>query len=334
MSGWGNSIPILLAVMFLFSCQSKIELNPDEAIRALKVLDSDLTNISSKGQEHSAFIALDFLLNQATSPLSASFGMPSKLLKDSLTRMDDWDAKYTWDKDSLKFFKTSSGEDVEIIFPLTESQENNARFVISRFISQPSMSAQCFPSELSGVMEYQGKKIMEIEYKAEFEECWPSKIRCDISGDGFKGYCRMERTRKGNNGTINIRFEFDAAEKTILDGKIKSEIGYNESLIYTNTIEPDITLFDMNISGILDYGKVDPTSTDYIRSFNDNCQIVFQDLESGRKIGDFGLGKDESGELLEWVLYLSDGSKASLYNYILVFKKIMDYKYPDKKPTN
>lgn len=320
--------------MFLFSCQPKRELNADEAVRALKVLDSDLTNISSKGQEHPVFIALDFLLNQASSPLSTSFGIPGQLLKDSLISFEDWSAAYSWNKDSLEFFRTEPAEGINIFFPLMDGQDNNARFLISRFSCQPSLSASCFPAEVSGMMEYQGKEIMKIEYKVEFEEFWPSKMRCDISGEGFKGYIRLDRTRKGDDGTISIRFAFSAMGNTILDGKIKSEIGYNESLIYTKTIEPELILFDVNIHGKLDYGKVDPTSKDYIRSFNDNCHIIFQEAGSGHKIGNFGLGKDETGELLEWVLYLSDGSPASIYDYILVFRKIMDYKYPGTKHTN
>jgi hypothetical protein len=72
-----NISAFILAGMFLFSCQPKKELSPEEAIRSLKVLDSDLTNLVSKGQEHPSVIALDFLLNQATSPLSTSFGMPA-----------------------------------------------------------------------------------------------------------------------------------------------------------------------------------------------------------------------------------------------------------------
>jgi hypothetical protein len=329
-----NMSAMILAGMFLFSCQPKRDLNADEAIRALKVLDSDLTNISSKGQEHPGFIGLSFLLNQASSPLSITYGMPGQLLKDSVISFEDWRSKYLWDKDSLEFFKTQPAEDLEIIFPLEVSQENNARFFISRFSCLPSLSASCFPAEVSAMMEYLGKNVMEIEYEAEFEEQWPLKMRCDISGDDFKGYCRLERTRKGNNGTVIIRLAFSAMGNTILEGKIKSEIGYNESLIYIKTIEPDLTLFDLNIKGMLNYGQVDPTSEDYIRSFNDNCHIIFLEAASGRKIGNFGLGKDETGELLEWVLNLSDGSQASFDDYILVLRKIMDYKYPGKKQAN
>jgi hypothetical protein len=327
-------MPVLLAGMFLFACQPKRELNADEAVRALKVLDSDLTNITAKGQEHPAFTGLAFLFNQATSPLSSKSGMPEKLLKDSLINLIDWSGEYTWNKDSLKFHKTGPAKGLDIYFPLTAGLENNARFNISRYSSEPSMSANCFPAELSAIMENQGKKVLDIAYEAEFKEHWPSIMRFEISGDGFMGYCRLERTRNGNNGTIISRFAFRAEGKMILEGSIKFKIGYNESLIFINTIEPDLTFFDVNINGLLDYSKVDPTSKDYISSFNDNCHIIFQEAESGNKIGNFRLGKDETGKLLEWVLYLSDGSQASLYNYILVFKKIMDYKYPNQRQPN
>ena len=320
----------ILAGMFLLSCQPKKELSPDDAIRELKVLDSDLTNFVSKGQEHPSVIGLKFLISQATSPLSTTFGMPAALLKDSLRSLENWNGTYTWNKDSLKFFKSAPGKEVSIIFPLNGAGENDARLVISRYSSQPSMSARCFPAELLGILEYKGKEIMKMEYKCQFKDNWPSKINCEISGDGFEGFCHMERRRIGNDGSIIIRFDFSAEGKTILEGRIKSHIGYNENHIFTKTVEPHINLFDLNIHGSLDYSKIDPTGSDYINSFNSNCHIVFRDKRNRKIIGEFGLGKDKTGDLLEWVLKLSDGSEASLYEYILIFKKIMDYKYPNK----
>jgi hypothetical protein len=186
------------------------------------------------------------------------------------------------------------------------------------------MSAACFPAELLGIIEYAGKEIMEISYKAEFHEYWPSKMQFEISGDGFEGYCHMERRRMGDNGMIIIRFDFSAGGKTILEGKIKSTVGYSGNHLYVKTIEPDISLYDLKIDGMLDYGKVEPTSTDYIRSFNDNCHIIFREKTNSKIIGNFGLVKAENGDLPEWALNLSDGSQASLQNYILVFKKIIN----------
>lgn len=325
-----NMPAFILAGMFLLSCQPKKELSPEEAIKSLKVLDSDLSNLISQGQEHPSVIGLNFLLNQSTSPLSTDFGMPSILMKDSLKSLDRWKGTYTWNKDCLKFFRTATGEEVKIFFPMNGGETNDASFTISMYSSQPSMSANCFPAELLGIMEYKGKEIMKISYKAEFHEYWPSKIQCEISGDGFEGYCNMERRRNGDDGIIIIHFDFSAAGKNVTEGKIKTTIGYNGNHIYARTIEPDMNLFDLNISGILDYSKVDPTSTEYIQSFNDNCHIIFREKRDRKIIGNFGLGKEEGTELLEWVLYLSDGSKASLQNYILVFKKILDYKYPGK----
>lgn len=325
-----NISPFILAGIFLFSCQPKKELSPEEAIRTLKVLDSDLTNLVSKGQEHPSVIGLNFLLDQATSPLSTSYGMPALLLQDSLKNLEGWKGTYTWNKDALKFLKTASDKTVNIVFPLAGGELNDARCNISMYSSQPSMSAACFPSELLGTMEYKGKEIMKISYKAEILENWPSKIRLDLSGDGFEGYCHMERRRKGDDGIIIIRFDFSAAGKPVLQGKIKADIGYNGKEIFVKTFEPDIRIFDINIDGILDYRNVDPASAEYVRSFNDNCHIIFREKRNKKIIGTFGLGKGENVELPEWVLYLSDGSTASLKDYILVFKKLMDYKYPNK----
>jgi hypothetical protein len=325
---------MILAGIFLFSCHSKKALSPEDSIRALKVLNSDMTNITAAAKEQPAFMGLDFLFRQPSSPLSFLHGFPGRLVEDSLHNIESWNGKYVWNKDSLAFISNKPAEEINIIFPLDKSTENNAQFVFSKFECQPSLKISCFPAGFAALMESQGAEILKIKYKAEFEDEWPVNIQCEFNGEGLSGYIRMDRTRKEDNGTITVRFTFNANGFTIMEGSIKTEIGYNGSLIYAKVVEPDLTIFDVNITGHLDYGKVNPTSQDYIQSFNDNCHIIFRESGSGNKIGDFGLGKDETGELVEWVIYLSDGSIASFYDYLLVFKKLMDYKYPNKRQAS
>lgn len=327
-----NISALILAGMFLLSCQSGKELSPEDGIRSLKVLNSDLANILSAGQEQPAILGLDFLLQQASSPLSAIHGFPGQFARDSLQNLDAWNGRYEWNSDSLAFFLAEPAGEIIIDYPV-KGLENNARFTFSGYKCQPSMHMSCFPAEFTALMEYEGKEIFNIEYKAEFEDEWPLNMQFDLRGNGFNGYIRMDRTRDGASGTMTFRLSFKAKGFTIMEGTVKTEIGYNGSLIYFKVVEPDLTIFDMGIEGRLDYGKINPTSQDYIKSFNDNCHIIFREAGNGKKIGDFGLGTDETGELLEWAVYLSDGSMASLYDYLLVLKKIMDYKYPNKKQT-
>jgi hypothetical protein len=327
-------MPVFIAGMFLFGCQSKKALSPEESIRSLKVFNSDITNLSSAGREQAAFIGLDFLLHQASSPLSIIYGMPGKFAKDSLKGIDAWKGKYAWNNDSRSFLVIDTAGGITILFPIDGDSSNNARFIMSPFNCQHAMNLSCFPDEFTALMENKGKTILNIGYKAEYEDDWPLKMQSDIRGDGYAGFIRVDRTREGDRGAITFNVSLVVKDSSIIEGTIKVEIGYNDKQFYSRVIEPDLRVFDVRIKGWLDYGKVDPTSREYVKSFNDNCHIAFYESGSGKKIGDFGLGMDKTGQLLEWVLYLSDGSKASLYENILVFKKFMDYKYPNRQPVN
>jgi hypothetical protein len=324
-------MPVILTGMFLFSCQSDKDLSPEQSIRSLKVLNSDLTNMLSTAQQTPGFTGLDFLLQQPSSPFSVLYGIPGRFAKDSLQDIDKWNGRYEWNKDSMAFFLAGPAKEIKIDFPLDKGPENNARFTFTGYECQPSMLLSCFPAAFIALMEYQGNDILNIKYMAEFEDRLPINLKCEIEGDGFAGSITMDRTRDGDNGTMTFHLSFNAKGYTFIEGTVKTEIGYNGSLIYSKVIEPELTIFDTHIEGRLDYGKVNPTSQDYIKSFNENCHIVFREKTSGKKIGDFGLGKDQSGELLEWGVYLSDSSMASLYDYLLFFKKFMDYKYPNNK---
>jgi hypothetical protein len=269
---------------------------------------------------------------QPSSPLSAVGGIPGQFVRDSLPDLLAWNGRYDWDNDSLSFFRTGQASELIIGFPVN-SPSNNSVLTLSGYSSRPSMQLSYFPAEFTALMESAGKEALKVSYKADFQDEWPLSFQCELTGDGFAGMVKMNRTRNGDSGTLDFRFSLNANGFTLMEGTIKTEIGYNGVQIFFRRVEPYVTIFDTEISGHLDYGLVDPTSQDYIRSFNDNCHIIFSEAGSGKKIGDFGLGRDKSGELLEWVVYLSDGSQASLYDYLLVFKKFMDYKYPNKKQT-
>ncbi len=326
-------MPAFLAGMFLFGCQPRNSLAPDDSIKDIKALNSDLANLSSAVKEHPAFTALDFLVNEVSSPLSYLHGMPARFVKDSLPDLNYWKGSYTWNSDSLKFLRTDITDNIIIDFPLRKKEKNDTYLFLNAYKTSPALKLKCFPTEIEASLDYHDKPIMDLSYSAIVEEYWPSKIQMELTGKDFKGEARIERTRKGNEGTIDLRISVSANDYTFLHGSVLYEIGYNNDQFFARMIKPDLTIFDVDIKGYLDYGKVDPTSQDYVKSFNDNCYIAFYDSGSGKKIGDFGLGMDKTGQLLEWVLYLSDGSEASLYENILVFKKFMDYKYPNRQPV-
>jgi hypothetical protein len=327
-------MPVILVGMFLFSCHSGKNLSPEEGLKAIKVLNSDLTNLSSGIKENQAFSGLSFLLRESTSPLSSQNGLFGKWLNDTLSSLKNLAGLYTWNPDSLKFFKTGESEFIDIRFSDLNSKENNHRFLLSSFNCRSITCGLNFPIDLQGFMIYNEEEILTIKQHSDFKDELPGHVELLFKGKDFEGSLTADRTRDDNKGALDVAIDFRAAGHKIITGKIHAVIGYNGSQIYFRTYEPDLTVFDVKISGSLNYGKVDPTSKDYVSSFNDNCHIGFYDAGSGKKIGDFGIGPLKNNEQLGWVVYLSDGSPILLEEYLLVVEKIFNYKLSNKTPKN
>jgi hypothetical protein len=325
-------MPAILAGMFLLSCHSKNELSPEEAIRSLKVFNSDLTNLSSGIQENAAFTELGFLLSEPTSPLCSKNGLFGNWLNDTLTSMSSFSGSYTWT--ARRFLKTGESDNIDIRFPYQDSLKNDCHFRMNGFNCRQIAPGLCFPSEIQAIMTLEEENILTIEQSCTFEDGLPAHMDISLKGEEFEALIKAVRTRIDNKGALDISLEFRARGHDIIKGKVHAILGYNGSQMFYRTYEPDVTVFDVEISGILNYGKVDPTSKDYVKSFNDNCHIGFYDAGNGKKIGDFGISPLKDGERLGWVVYLSDGSPVFLEEYLLVVEKIFNYKLPNKTPIN
>jgi hypothetical protein len=319
----------LLAGILFVSCSRDKSLSPEEALRSIKALDSDLNNLVTSAEEQKPIQGLKYLMSEPSSPLNTTYGIPAFVVRDSFPGLDHWYGNYTWNTDSLKFIHSKGEENIRIAFSLDSAGKNDMSMVISRIGCHPFFSKPCFPDVFEALMKSGEDEILRISYSAEFQDQWPSEVRLELEGDRFHGNASITRSRKEDLGDIHAEFLFKVRSKEIFKGKIDYEVGYFEDQMFIRTVTPEFSLFDVDVSGKLDYTKVDPTSKDYINSFNNNCNIILTEHSNGKMIGKFGLGTDESGELLEWAVRMSDGSTASLYDYIILFRKIMDYKYPN-----
>ncbi len=321
---------ILFTGMLLFSCQSRQAMNPDQALNTIKVFDSDLTNLSDKTQQHTAFKAIDFLIRETSSPFNKKSGITGFVSSDSMPPIQQWYGRHTWDRDSLKFIYQPGQDGIEVFFPSDDQSLNDLLVVVPGIGCHPFFSKPCFPDNLNARLMQGKDEIFLLDYQSVFNGDYPEKINFNIDGVDFDGHFIANRTRVEKEGVVTAEFGWSVKGIPVLTGRIVFRIGYNENQIFVKTFEPDFTIFNIRVEGRLDYSRVDPTSKDYIASFNKNCHINLTERNSGRMIGKFGIGTDKSGELLEWIVLLTDGSSISLYDHVLAFRKVMDYKYPNE----
>jgi hypothetical protein len=320
-------MPVILAGMLLYSCHRENSLSPEDGLKAIKVLNSDLINLSNGIKENSAFTGLSYLLEEPTSPLSTKNGLIGLWLNDTLSSLRPFNGKYSWSEQG--FVKNTGSTNIDIDFQYPDSS-GKGNFSLSGFECRMIASALCFPTEIAAKMQKDGKEILAINGNSVFMEDLPAHAEFDIKGDDFDGSVKMDRTRKENTGTLDIAVKFSAQGHEIISGSVHAVIGYSGSQIYYRTYEPDISIFEVIISGKLDYGKVDPTSKEYVKSFNDQCRIGFFDSGSRKKIGDFGIAELKESELLGWAIFLSDGSQVILEDYLLILEKLFNHKLPNK----
>jgi hypothetical protein len=322
-------MPVILAGMILLSCHRDRNLNPEEALDVIKVLNSDITNLSDGIRGSDVFYGINFILSNPASPLSIENGLPAKWMKDSIAEAMAFKGIYLFD--STGSYNKENSENIEIKFPGQNSSLPLFEFLLKPFTCQEGYAGFCFPLEMQASMKKSNKEILTFNERSKLEDEWPEHLSIVFSGKDFSGEAKVDRTRKGNEGTLDLILEFKSGNKHILSGAIHYQIGYNGKQVYFNSYEPDIQVFNVLIRGKLDYGKVDPTSTDYIKSFNDNSHIYFTNARNRKIIGKLGLGMDKSGELLEWGVYPEKGPMISFYDNVILFRKLMDYKYPNKK---
>jgi hypothetical protein len=324
---------IIITAMLISSCQRPKALDPEEAVKAIKVLNSDLITLSDGIQDNPAFSALKFLVVEPSSPLSLENGFTGKWLNDTITSFNQYTGSYSWN-DSGFFQRSGNSDSIKINFSNRKTGLNECQFLMTSFNCRRLNTGLCFPADFKAIMTDEGEEILRINQNTDFQDNMRFYTELELIGDQFEATFKADRTRQGDNGTLDIHIDFRVRGHEIIAGTVKAEIGYSGNQFFFKTIKPDLAIFDVTIRGFLDYGKVDPTSKDYVNSFNDHCRIDFYDSKSGKKIGDFGIGKLKNGELLGWVIILDDGTQVFLEEYLLVVEKLFNYKLPDKRVEN
>lgn len=318
-----NSSFVFVIFVLLFSCQNKTY-NYDEAVRSLKVLNSDLMNLFLEAEEKEELKALNFLWAQESAPL------PSPGERFTLGRTYnpfDFNASsgiWIWNEDSAKFFRQEKTEKLIFNFPADNFAE--VRFLISDYKSVPISSRPEFPVKMNAHLWIDGNEKLTIEHSSTVENKMPLFIRTSISGSDFEMKGDFNRSRNGNSGRLDSRFYLEYLNRKLIQLQFDSEIGYSRMGYYFEKIDFKINLFSHLVTGNIDYGKIDPTSEDYATSFNSNSVIRIFEMPGKRKVGDIILHTLPDGELLDYFVKFSNGQMILVNEHLPVLDKILNLK--------
>lgn len=322
--GRRNLNPLFIVIfVLLFSCRNQ-SYTYDEAVRSLKVLNSDLTNLFLEADEKEELKALRFLWGQESAPLPSpgerfTLGKPYKPF-DFEASTGTW----IWNADSAKFLRKEIQNKLDFYFSAKDF--SNARFLVSQYESESVSSRPEFPVKMNAQLWIDGREKLTIEHAATVEDKMPLLIQTLVKGTDFEMSGNFNRTRSGNMGSIDSRFYLEYLTRKLIQFQFNSEIGYSRMGYYFDKIDFRINLFSHLVTGNIDYGRIDPTSEDYATSFNSNSVIQIFEMPGKRKVGDIVLHTLPDGELLDYHVKFSNGQMILVNEHLPVLDKILNLK--------
>jgi hypothetical protein len=314
---------IILMMVIFSSCRSG-NYSREDAIRSLKVLNSDFTGFFSQVGEREEIKVLKFIWNHDSVPLP----FPSeKFTSDKPWKPYDFESVkgvYRWDSLSRNFHKTAAVDKVRLVFSTPEA--GNGEFILNDFSSVPTSSRPEFPVRLNALLKMDGEEKMTVSHSAVVTDDLPQKIQTEVLTKDSKMVFRLGRTRENDKGKLNIQVFLENKGHRFIDTVVEAGIGYSRMGYFFEDIHLRMSFFNHRASGIIRYGKIDPTAKNYEDSFNANTDIKITEMPGNRLVGRLVIGKTGKGDLLDYFICFNDGSRALLSEYLPFLNKILNMK--------
>lgn len=313
---------LLLIIFSLTGCYQSF--NEQEAIRSLKVLNSDLTQFFIKSEELPEMEAFKILWSDSTAPLP--FPNEKFIFNQPYRSYDFQKSKGEYRQDSIhkKFIRI--GDNESVVIDLSTSQHGECRFELVSFETKVTSSRPSFPVRAEANLFADSQRVFSFRHEAEIQDGLPLFIQSSMEGTNYHLDFTFDRTRYGNQGTINAKSSIIFEEQKIVDFEFDSEIGYSSMGYYFEKINFRIIMFHHLITAKIDYDQINPTSKDYIASFNQNSKIEIFERPYGKKVGNIRLGTSNNGELSDYFIEFRNGDTALLSEYIPGLQKILNIK--------
>lgn len=300
-------------------------MTPEEADRSMKILNGNLVNLISAGGEKPEYKALEFLFEQISTPLPFVKRANPTDLDTAVYRMSEKRGNYKWNAATKTFEKESDSDVVAIHFPLEKSETNNTSFILNKYKSQPYSSRPDFPVEIEAILNSDKRQILSIAHQATITDNLPATASSEIKGDDYQLGFELKRTRESKLGKLNIELWLKTKGIKVISGKMNADIEYSRRSYFFKYITFKIKLIDHTVDGTINYSAIDPTSADYINSFNSNSKITIR--EGQKEVGKVILNKVNNSELLDYFVQFSNKQETLLSEYIPVLKKVLNLKY-------
>jgi hypothetical protein len=313
----------LISILILSACNSK-QLDRAEADRSMKILNGNLVNLLSVGSEKPEYKALSFLFEQISTPLP--FVKKANPTQPEIPfNFDEKKGQYQWNSLLETFEKKDDSDHISLFFPSEKSNKNNIRLDLNNYQSQAFSSRPAFPVEIDAILKADDQEIATIIHTARISNNLPEQISTKVKATDYEFSIELKRTQLNKVGKLLIDIDLKTKGITVISAKVDARIEYSRQGYFYKTINFRLKLIDHTVKGEINYAAIDPTSADYISSFNSNSSIL---LYEGRNlVGNIVLNKTENGELLDYFIRFRNKEEVLLSQYIPFLKKLLDLKY-------
>jgi len=315
----------LSGFVFLTSCTDK-KYSYNEAQRSLKVLNSDFANFFTAVSENDEWKALNFLWEQPSAPLPFQKEKFKAGHPYADYNFSDSKGLYRWDSPGQNFLKVEPSDQLVLLFPLV-SGGSDWHFELSDFESQPISSRPAFPTRILASLAAGGSEKLLVTHSATVADGLPQTIKSKVEGGSYLLTGSFVRTRENDKGSLKVEVEFKEKGFRIISGEINATIGYSKAGYFFDEIRFTCKAFNHVFRGEIDYGQIEPTSSDYAGSFNRHSRIKIIENPGNHVVGEIILGKTGNGELLDYFVRFAGGKEELLSDYLPFLNKMLNFKY-------
>jgi hypothetical protein len=287
-------------------------------------LNSDFVNFFEKTGEMDELAALKFIWNHDNLPLPFP---TEKFSADKPWKPYDYKESkgvYSWDSVQQVFVRKEKSDVVRILF--SNGKITDGEFMLTEYTDTALSSRPDFPLKLKAVLNLEGKERLNIRHSAEVTDDLPLRINTEVQNKDSKMDFTLNRTRKNNDGGLKINFSLEHKSHRFIEAGAEAWIGYSSMGYYFNDIHFTMNLFSHRVKGHILYSKIDPTAREYVESFNANTNIQIFEMPGNHLVGNLVLGKTGAGELLDYYIRFSDGSKVLVSDYLPFLDKLLNMK--------
>ncbi|MBT8230044.1 MAG: hypothetical protein KJO50_07270 [Bacteroidia bacterium] len=318
---------IALSLVTFIACNShnNTVMSMAETQRSLEVLDSKLNHLAY-GLSSPEFKALAIVEDLNCLPFDYEYGfLRDKRKKGEEFQFDNYTGIYYLDKHFEQYsFASSTDNKITLIITLDSLTPIVAKLVIDDYKDTKLDAFKPYPLMTHQSVLINDTTKIRINYNSHIESGMPKEVEMTMLHDRSDFRLEMKRSKNGEKGKLKANFIAKSRGYKFLQAKVNSDIRYSRQGYYYDIVNFTTQIFDHEINGVIHYGKINPETKKYIRSFNENSSIEIS--ENSLQLGMIELVSDNSTAELDLELRFKNGKTALLRNYLILWDKLYNYK--------